>query len=204
MHILQINSSIRGAQSVSTQLANAMVDKLSEQHKEATVQVRQLSEQPHPTLDHHAVTALFTPEQERSEQQQARISLDDALIAQVQKADVLVLGVPMYNFGIPAQLKSWFDAIARAGVTFRYTDSGPEGLLTGKTVYVALARGGIYRDTPNDSQVPYLKSMLGFLGMTDIHWIYAEGLAMGHDVAQAALASAHDEIQRLTITADML
>ena len=107
------------------------------------------------------------------------MALDDALIAEVQAADVVVLGVPMYNFGVPAQLKNWIDAIARAGVTFRYTANGPEGLLKGKKVYVALTRGGKYRDTPADTQVPYLKTVLGFLGMTDVQFVYAEGLAMG-------------------------
>jgi FMN-dependent NADH-azoreductase len=112
----------------------------------------------------------------------------------VQAADVLVLGVPMYNFGVPAALKNWIDAIARAGVTFKYTDKGPIGLLQGKKVYVALARGGLYRDTPADSQVPYLKSVLGFLGMTDVQFFYAEGLAMGPEAEKKALASATAQI----------
>ena len=94
---------------------------------------------------------------------------------------MIVIGVPMYNFGVPAQLKNWIDAIARAGVTFRYTEKGPEGLLKGKKVYVALTRGGKYRNTPADTQVPYLTTVLGFLGMTDVQFVYAEGLAMGPD-----------------------
>lgn len=95
------------------------------------------------------------------------------------------------------QLKSWIDAIARAGVTFRYTESGPEGLLKGKKVYLALARGGIYRDTPNDSQVPYLKTVLGFLGMTDVSCVYAEGLALGPEVADKAFADADTQLNAL-------
>jgi FMN-dependent NADH-azoreductase len=114
--------------------------------------------------------------------------LDDALIAEIQAHDVVVLGVPMYNFGVPVQLKNWIDAIARAGVTFRYTAAGPEGLLQGKTVYVALARGGRYRGTEADTQVPYLKTVLGFLGLTDVRFIYAEGLAMGPEAVDAAYA----------------
>ena len=101
------------------------------------------------------------------------------MIAEIQAADVVVLGVPMYNFGVPAQLKNWIDAISRAGVTFRYTENGPEGLLKGKKVYVALTRGGKYRNTPADTQVPYLQTVLTFLGMTDVQFVYAEGLAMG-------------------------
>jgi FMN-dependent NADH-azoreductase len=122
------------------------------------------------------------------------VALDDALIAEIQAADVVVLGVPMYNFGVSVQLKNWIDAIARAQVTFRYTATGPEGLLTGKKIYLAMARGGIYRDTANDSQAPYLKTMLGFLGMTDLQFVYAEGLAMGPEAVQSALTSAQTQI----------
>ena len=110
---------------------------------------------------------------------------------------MLVLGVPMYNFGVPVQLKAWIDAIARAGVTFRYTANGPEGLLKGKKVYLALARGGIYRDTPSDAQAPYLKNVLGFLGMTDVELIYAEGLGMGEEAVSKAFAAAAAEIGEL-------
>ena len=120
---------------------------------------------------------------------------DDALIAEMKAADVIVLGVPMYNFGVPAQLKNWIDAISRAGVTFRYTEKGPEGLLKGKNVYVALTRGGKYRNTPADTQVPYLQTVLAFLGMTDVHFVYAEGLAMGPDAERTAIASAYEEIE---------
>lgn len=197
MNILQINASARGTDSASTQLANAVIEKLKAANPSAQLNVRDLGQDPHPALDGNTLAALFTPGDARSVDQQARVAMDDELIAQVQAADVLVLGVPMYNFGIPAQLKSWFDAIARAGVTFRYTETGPEGLLKGKRVYVTLARGGIYRDTPNDSQVPYLKTILGFLGMTDIQWIYAEGLAMGAEVAEKAMRQAHADIETL-------
>ena len=197
MKILQINASARGNDSNSSQLANAVVKKLQALNPSAELQVRDLGQHPHPHLDGHALKALFTSAEQRSESERDRVALDDELIAQIQAADVLVLGVPMYNFGIPAQLKSWFDAIARAGVTFRYTEQGPEGLLKNKKVYVTLARGGIYRDTPNDTQVAYLKMMLGFLGMTNIEWIYAEGLAMGTEAAEKAMQSAHAQIETL-------
>ena len=197
MNILQINASIRGADANSTQLASALVKQLITKEPAANVQVRDLGQEPHPPIDSLALQALFTEGDQRTPEQQARVALDDALIQEIQQADTLVLAVPMYNFGIPAQLKSWFDAIARARVTFRYTDKGSEGLLTGKKVYVTLARGGIYRDTPNDTQVPYLKTMLGFLGMTDIEWIYAEGLAMGAESANKAMQQAHEQIQSL-------
>jgi FMN-dependent NADH-azoreductase len=101
----------------------------------------------------------------------------------------------MYNFGVSAQLKNWIDAIARAGVTFRYTDKGPVGLLQGKKVFVALTRGGQYRNTPADTQVPYLRNFFAFLGMTDVQFIYAEGLAMGPEAERQALASAQSQIE---------
>ena len=194
MKILQINSSARSAGANSTRLADAITARLKAANPAAVVELRDLAANPHPVLDEAALGALFTPAEQRTPEQAARVALDDALIAQVQAADAIVLGVPMYNFGVPVQLKTWIDAIARAGVTFRYTENGPEGLLKGKKVYVALARGGIYRDTPADSQVPYLKGVLGFLGMTDVEFIYAEGLAMGPESADKAFAEAEAAI----------
>ncbi len=199
MNILQINASVRGSDSASTQLAKRVIERLQTQHPQAQLQVRDLGQDPHPHLDGQALAALSTPGEQRDAGQHSRVALDDELIAQVQAADILVLGVPMYNFGIPAQLKNWFDAIARAGVTFRYTDEGAQGLLQNKRVYVTLARGGIYRDTPNDTQVPYLKMMLGFLGMTDIEWIYAEGLALGDASAKKAMEQAFAQIDHLAL-----
>ena len=197
MKILQINSSARSAGANSTRLADAVTTRLKAANPGAVVELRDLAAHPHPVLDEAALGALFTPAEQRSPEQAARVALDDALIAQLQSADAIVLGVPMYNYGVPVQLKTWIDAIARAGVTFRYTESGPEGLIKGKKVYVALARGGLYRDTPADSQVPYLKGVLGFLGMTDVEFIYAEGLAMGPEAADKAFAEAEAAIAAL-------
>jgi FMN-dependent NADH-azoreductase len=194
MNILQINASARRDGANSTRVANQVTARLQAANPGATLTLRDLAVTPHPLLDESALGALFTPAANRSEEQAARVALDDALIAEIQAHDTIVLGVPMYNFGVPVQLKSWIDAIARAGVTFRYTASGPEGLLTGKTVYIALARGGLYRDTPNDSQVPYLKSVLGFLGLTDVCFIYAEGLAMGPEAAAKGFAEAEADL----------
>ena len=194
MNILQINASARRDGANSTRVADQITARLQAANPSATLTLRDLAVTPHPLLDEAALGALFTPADARSPEQTARVALDDALIAEIQAHDTVVLGVPMYNFGVPVQLKSWIDAIARAGVTFRYTASGPEGLLTGKTVYVALARGGLYRDTPNDSQVPYLKSVLGFLGLTDVRFIYAEGLAMGPEAAAKGFAQAEADL----------
>jgi FMN-dependent NADH-azoreductase len=195
MNILQINASARREGANSTKVANSVVDRLKAAHPAATFTLRDLAVTPHPVLDEAALGALFTPAEQRSPEQAARVALDDALIAEIQAHDTIVLGVPMYNFGVPVQLKAWIDAVARAGTTFRYTATGPEGLLKGKTVYVALARGGLYRDTPNDSQVPYLKAVLGFLGLTDVRFIYAEGLAMGPEAVAKGFAQAEQDIE---------
>jgi FMN-dependent NADH-azoreductase len=197
MKILQINASARSVAANSTRLADAITARLKAQNPDAVVELRDLASDPHPVLDEPALTALFTPAAQRTPEQAARVALDDALIAQVQEADAIVLGVPMYNFGVPVQLKTWIDAIARAGVTFRYTEKGPEGLLKGKKVYIALARGGLYRDTPADSQTPYLKNVLAFLGMTDVEFIFAEGLAMGEEAARRAFAEATAQIEEI-------
>ena len=199
MNILQINASARAEASHSTGLANLVSERLLAADREARRVVRDLVRTPHPELDEAALQALFTPAEQRTPDQVARVALDDALIAEIQAADVVVLGVPMYNFGVPAQLKNWIDAISRAKVTFRYTDRGPEGLLKGKSVYIALTRGGLYRDTAADTQVPYLRTVFTFLGMTDIHFIYAEGLAMGPQAERESLAGAREAIEGLVL-----
>ena len=194
MNILQINSSARATGSESTRMADAIVAKLVAGHAGARVVRRDLAAEPHPVLDQDALNALFTPAADRTPEQAERVALDDALIAQVQAADVIVLGAPMYNFGMTVQLKSWFDAIARAGVTFRYTAAGPEGLLKNKKVYVALSRGGMHRDGATDTQVPHLKTLLGFMGMTDVSFIYSEGHGLGPDAVAKAREAANAEI----------
>jgi FMN-dependent NADH-azoreductase len=194
MNILQINSSARGDNSHSTRLATRLVERLRASEATATLTVRDLSRTPPPELDEATLQALFMPAAERTSEQAARVALDDALIAEIAAADVVVVGVPMYNFGVPAQLKNWIDAISRAQVTFRYTANGPEGLLKDKRVHLVLTRGGVYRNTPNDSQVAYLQTVFSFLGMTDLHLVYAEGLAMGPDAEQGGLAAAQAQI----------
>jgi FMN-dependent NADH-azoreductase len=201
MKILQINSSaksvVSGMGSYSTRLANELVERLVEAHRDATVTVRDLNRTPHPALDEATLQALYTPVDHRTSEQAARVALDDRLIAEVMAADVIVIGAPMYNFAIPSQLKNWIDAIARAGVTFRYGEKGPVGLVRGKSVYVVTSRGGIHRDRPTDQVVPYLRLTLGFLGMTDVRVVYAEGLAMGPDAEARAMADARLQITEL-------
>jgi len=199
VNILQINSSARADGSHSSALAKTIVERVQSSlpAEAASVTVRDLGRTPHPELNESTLQALFTPVELRTPEQAARVALDDALIAELQAADVVVLGVPMYNFGVPASLKNWIDAISRAKVTFQYTENGPEGLLKGKKVYVALTRGGQYRNTPSDSQVPYLKTVFAFLGMTDVQFVYAEGLAMGPEAEQRALTSARAQIEEV-------
>lgn len=197
MNILQINSSAKSTGSQSTRLASGIASRLLAQHPHARLTVRDLASHPHPMQDEATLQALFTPAEQRTPEQLARIALDDALIAQVQDADILVLGVPMYNFGVPAQLKHWIDAIARAGVTFKYTEQGSVGLLQGKQVFVALTRGGLHKDTPSDTIAPYLRSVLAFLGMEDVRMIFAEGLAFGAEAAEQSLCAAEGEIEAM-------
>jgi FMN-dependent NADH-azoreductase len=201
MNILQVNSSARayanGAGSISTRLGDELAHALLAANPGATHTLRDLARQPHPVLDEATLGALFTPAEGRTPEQSARVALDDALIAEIQAADVVVLGVPMYNFGVSAQLKNWIDAISRARVTFQYTANGPEGLLKGKTVYVVTTRGGVHRDRASDTVVPYLRNVLAFLGMTDVHFVYAEGLAMGPEAEAQGIADAQAQIAGL-------
>ena len=194
MNILQINSSARSSGSESTRLADAIVAKLQDSAPPAAVTRRDLAVTPHPPIDEATLGALFTPADQRTPQQAARVALDDLLIAELQAADVIVIGSPMYNFGITVQLKSWFDAVARAGTTFKYTATGPVGLLTGKKAYVTLARGGFHRDGGNDGQTQHLKTFLGFLGISDVTFVYSEGLNMGPEAVATAQAKANAEI----------
>ncbi len=195
MNILQINSSARSTGSESTRLADAIVAKLQAANPGAALSRRDLAANPHPAIDEATLGALFTPAANRTPEQAARVALDDALIAQAQAADVIVIGAPMYNFGMTVQLKSWFDAIARAGVTFKYGETGPVGLLTNKKVFVTLARGGLHKDGASDTQVPHLKMLLGFLGMTDVTFVYSEGLGMGPEAVARAQAQADQEVE---------
>ncbi len=201
MNILQVNTSARTATadagSLSSRLAAEVVERLRAHQPDAHVVVRDLAREPHPVLDEAALQALFTPAEQRSPAAAARVALDDALIAEIQAADVLVIASPMFNFGVTAQLKNWIDAIAKVRVTFQYTATGPVGLLTGKKVYVVATRGGIHRDLPSDTQVPYLRQVLGFLGMTDVEVIYAEAQGMGPEASERGLAEARAQVDAL-------
>ncbi|OUJ72315.1 FMN-dependent NADH-azoreductase [Hymenobacter crusticola] len=181
MHILHIISSPRGSAAFSVQLGNALVDKLVAANPGSTVQVYDLTNKSYPHMEEVYLQAINTPAEEHTSAQQAAVRHSDEAIAALQAADVLVIGAPMYNFGISSTLKAWLDHIVRARVTFRYSEHGPVGLVQGKKVYLAASSGGIYSEGPmvgHDFVVPYLKTVLGTLGMTDVTAVRVEGTAI--------------------------
>src|SRR5262249_19929745 len=161
------------------------------------VATRDLAKEPVPHLDAARFAAFVSKPEDRTPAQQAIVNYSDALIDELKAANVVVLGLPLYNFGLPSTLKAYFDHVGRAGVTFRYTEKGPVGLLTGKKVYVFAARGGFYAGTPNESQTPYIRAFLSFVGMSDIEFVYAEGLAVSEASKQQGIARARAEADRL-------
>lgn len=195
--VLQINSSLNLQTGQSTRLANEFVARLRERHPRIEVIERDLATRPLPHLDASRVQAFSTPPEQRDAAQQAAVAESDLLINELRRADVIVLGLPMYNFGVPSQLKAYFDHIARAGETFRYTDSGPVGLLTGKKAYVLAARGGRYAGTPADTQTGYVRDFLRFVGIDQCEFVFAEGLAIGEQSRDESIANARWGIQSL-------
>jgi len=195
--LLQLNSSIFSAGGQSSRLADEFVAAWRESHPDSEVIVRDLARDVVPHLDAERFGAFVAKPDERSDAQRAVLDFSDALIDELQHADVIVLGLPMYNFGVPSMLKAYFDHVARAGVTFRYTEKGPVGLLTGKKAYVFAARGGLYAGTPLDTQTAYVRDFLRFIGISDVEFIYAEGLNLGAEHKATALAQAQQTIQDL-------
>ena len=194
--ILLINSSINGDKGHSVQLAQQFIARLP--HGSYTLDTLDLNSTPTPHLEMAEIAAWMTPAAQRNEAQQQLAALSDTIIGRIKAADIIVLGVPMYNFGIPSQLKALLDRIARAGITFKYTEQGAVGLLDDKPVVVFATRGGVYQGTPADSQTPFLQLFLNFVGLKDIHFVYAEGLNMGTDAQQAALAAAKERLVQIS------
>ncbi|MBU2984940.1 NAD(P)H-dependent oxidoreductase [Saccharophagus degradans] len=189
-NILHVESSLFGEGGVSSQLSTELVAKLQNKYADANTGVnvvkRNLAADPIPHLDLATITAIG----------EGKPVIGDTLIQELKDADILVLGVPMYNFGVPSGLKAWFDHIARAGSTFKYTETGPVGLLENKKVYVVTSRGGYHKDAASDVEVPFLKTFLGFLGLSDVEFIYAEGLNLSGKREQG-LADASAKIAAL-------
>ena len=196
MNILHVISSPR-PDSYSLQLGNSIVDKLQATYLGSSLQVRNLARSPFPHLEEVHIQSFNTPIGQRTTEQQVAVLHSDTVIDEVRAADIIVIGAPLYNLGIASTLKAWIDHLVRAGMTFRYTATGPEGLLTGKKVYVALSSGGIYSEGPMasyDFASPYLKTILGFIGLYDVTIVRVEGTAIP-GLQEVALAKALDSLR---------
>ncbi|CAM3216893.1 FMN-dependent NADH-azoreductase [Vibrio neptunius] len=188
---LVVKSSILGPHSQSNQLIDQALE-----GKSNLIQ-RDLAATPLPVLDMNVATALRSDGNDLSDELKAILELSNQLIDELKAADTLVIGAPMYNFMVPTQLKNWFDLIARAGVTFSYTETGPVGLIENKRVIVVTTRGGLHKDSPRNSIESYLTTMLGFIGITDVEFVYAEALNMGEDTAAIAREDALKQLTEL-------
>ncbi|WP_322802720.1 FMN-dependent NADH-azoreductase [Vibrio alfacsensis] len=190
--VLALKSSILGDYSQS----NKLVENYIKNVDHANLTVRDLAAEPLPVLDFAVATALRATE-DLSEQQQQVVNLSNTLIEEIKTADTLIIAAPMYNFTIPTQLKNWIDLIARAGVTFKYTENGVQGLIEGKKAIVVTTRGGIHKDLPTDTMTPYLRTVLGFIGITDVEFVYAEALNMGEDAATKGMTEAQSQLETM-------
>jgi FMN-dependent NADH-azoreductase len=197
MTLLQLNASIFSGNGQSTRLADEYVARIRDVDPETELVVRDFAREPVPHLTAETFGAFLARPEDRTLEQQRAVAYSDALIEEIKRADLIVIGLPMYNFGVPSALKAYFDHIARAGITFRYSDKGPVGLLTGKKAIVFATRGGLYVGTPRDSQTTYVRDFLAFLGIHDVQFVYAEGLAISEAGKQAALSEAKMRIERL-------
>lgn len=197
--LLYVQSSLYGAQGASSQLAERFVAQWLSNNPGGRVIRRDLAADPAPHLTAERFQAFNTAPDARTTEQQAVVAYSDALIDELRSADTVVFGVPMYNFSVPSTLRSYFDHIARAGVTFRYTGAGPEGLLAGRRAYVFVTRGGVYSDAA-DTQVPYLRQFLRFIGI-EPEFVFAEGLGLGEESRKKSLTEARAQIADLTTVA---
>ena len=191
--VLVLNSSLNGEQGNSTKLSQLFVEQLAN-NQQISVTTRDLSDNAIAHLTQTEMAAWMTDANERSDEQKLLAAISDDLIAELNDNELIVIGMPMYNFGIPSTFKAWIDRIARAGITFKYTEQGAVGLIKDKKVVVLAARGGVYQGTDMDTQTKYLKDVLGFVGMTDVDFIYAEGLAMPG--AEQSLEAAQENIKK--------
>ncbi|OKP02058.1 FMN-dependent NADH-azoreductase [Xenorhabdus eapokensis] len=195
--VLVLKSSILAQYSQSNKLADYFVEKWLTDHAESNITTRDLAENPVPVLDGELVNALRPSSAELTERQKTVLALSDELITELTTHDVIVITAPMYNFAIPTQLKAYFDLIARAGVTFQYTEKDPKGLLEGKRAVILTSRGGIHKNNSTDLVTPYLRTFLGFIGITDVEFVFAEGLAMGAESANQTHQDAREEIDNI-------
>ncbi len=195
--ILQLNNSIFGDEGQSSRLADEFITRMRESEQGLRVIRRDLGADPLSHLTAERFQAALTDPDERTPSQAREAAPADTVIEELEEADILLIASPVYNFNVTSTLKAWFDHVARAGRTFRYTESGAEGLLRGKTAYVFVTSGGQYKGGELDFPTPYIRHMLGFVGITDVHFVHAEGLAMGEETGAAALREAHERIGTL-------
>lgn len=193
---LVITSSILAENGQSNALANRFIEQVNARNDIAVTQ-RDVVKNALPHLDISELGAWQVVTAERTAEQQALAARSEELLAELRANEVLVIAVPMYNLGIPSQLKAWFDRVLRAGETFRYTENGPQGLVDGKRAIILTARGGQYAGTELDSQTPHLKAMLGLMGIKDVDVVYAEGLNLGEQQREAAIKEAFQAIDQL-------
>jgi FMN-dependent NADH-azoreductase len=194
--ILFVSSSPRGADSYSHQIARGIVEELQREYPAAPVVVRDVASNPLPHVGAAFVTGRVLPAEQRSAAEAEAIAASDVLIDELEAADVAVIAVPMYNFGLPSTLKAWIDHIVRPGRTFSYSKSGPQGLLQDKKVILVLARGGIYSAGPMqqfDFQESYLRTVLAFIGITNVYTVHVEGVALGEEALGKAMDSARKQ-----------
>ncbi|RWB24344.1 MAG: FMN-dependent NADH-azoreductase [Mesorhizobium sp.] len=204
MSILLVTSSPRGTASHSTRIATELAEKLLAANPSANLVVRDLVASPLPHIDPDYSTGIYTPVEARTQRQAEVVGVSDGVLDELFAADTIILATGFINFGISSTLKSWVDHVARSGKTFAYGESGPKGLVTGKKVYIVLASGGIYSEgaaVQMDHAIPYLRSVLGFIGMTDVEVIRIEGVGMGPEAVSAALAKASAKVDAAVATA---
>ncbi|WP_319824814.1 FMN-dependent NADH-azoreductase [Thalassovita sp.] len=192
--ILRIDSSIKPQGSISRQLTDDIVARLQSAHPDAALTNRDLAANPLPPTDVHWLVAVNTPAADRTPEQAKIADLSDTLIAEIKAADIVVIGLPIYNFALPSQLKTWLDQMARAGETFRYTENGPEGLVQNTRAIIAYSSNGTRLGSEIDFASGYLRHMLGFFGVTDIQFVASDHYAID---AEASLKAANDAIATL-------
>ena len=196
-NVLIIESSARQQDSFSRQLTRQFIVQWQAAHPADQVTVRDLALNPVPHLDANLLGGWMKPEAQRNADEQASLQRSNELTDELLAADVLVLAAPMYNFAIPSTLKAWLDHVLRAGVTFKYTETGPQGLLVGKKAYVLTARGGLYAGSTSDHQEPYLRQVMAFIGIHDVTFIHAEGMNLGGDFQEKGLNQAKARLSEI-------
>ena len=194
-NILVVNSSLNSEAGNSSKLVANYLDKLA--GKDVKLDLLDLNEAQLPHLTQQEMAAWMTSPEERTQAQAELAAISDALLSRLEEADEVVIGLPMYNLGVPSTFKAWIDRLARAGKSFKYTETGPVGLIADKPVMVLAARGGVYAGTDYDTQTPYIRHIFGLMGITSVNFVYAEGLNMGEEAAEKAFSAANEKIIEL-------